>query len=324
MQIQYSLNGQHEIVQPGRVRVVKLLCDQLLRWPQVTGVGVCRRSWRRGLWWSCPGRSCSHGCFSWWATANPFLHESFRKGNKLRLLLLLCLFSQFNDALMYTTPVQSGQYKLNSVLSLAGMKVRNGKHTVVVVVVVLRDGRIRFVCFSGEQAESGGLSERAEHRKCRALLHPLSQVSSGRTLGLNVGSEVWRLSVFAAPLQSETSGWRPSAGPSRITPRRKSPSYQVGVRRRYGCEFVWRAVAVWFLSPAGLCLFAQAEGVVDSGAPLGSKAPIWIPDLRATMCMICTCEFTLTWRRHHCRACGKVWTAATLPPHHLRARFSRR
>ncbi|KAF3855030.1 hypothetical protein F7725_023085 [Dissostichus mawsoni] len=42
------------------------------------------------------------------------------------------------------------------------------------------------------------------------------------------------------------------------------------------------------------------------GAPLGSKAPIWIPDPRTTMCMICTCEFTLTWRRHHCRACGKV------------------
>jgi len=37
------------------------------------------------------------------------------------LLVLL----QFNDALMYTTPVQSGQYKLNSVLSLAGMKVRD-------------------------------------------------------------------------------------------------------------------------------------------------------------------------------------------------------
>ncbi|KAK2504655.1 hypothetical protein MC885_014938, partial [Smutsia gigantea] len=41
-------------------------------------------------------------------------------------------------------------------------------------------------------------------------------------------------------------------------------------------------------------------------SPLGSKAPIWIPDTRATMCMICTSEFTLTWRRHHCRACGKV------------------
>uniref|UniRef100_G1R1E5 FYVE, RhoGEF and PH domain containing 6 n=1 Tax=Nomascus leucogenys TaxID=61853 RepID=G1R1E5_NOMLE len=41
-------------------------------------------------------------------------------------------------------------------------------------------------------------------------------------------------------------------------------------------------------------------------SPLGSKAPIWIPDTRATMCMICTSEFTLTWRRHHCRACGKI------------------
>ncbi|XP_013872596.1 FYVE, RhoGEF and PH domain-containing protein 6 isoform X2 [Austrofundulus limnaeus] len=45
---------------------------------------------------------------------------------------------------------------------------------------------------------------------------------------------------------------------------------------------------------------------INDGAPLGSKAPIWIPDLRTTMCMICTSEFTLTWRRHHCRACGKV------------------
>lgn len=30
---------------------------------------------------------------------------------------------QFNDALLYTTPVQSGMYKLNNMLSLAGMKV---------------------------------------------------------------------------------------------------------------------------------------------------------------------------------------------------------
>ncbi|KAF7248732.1 FYVE, RhoGEF and PH domain-containing protein 6 [Varanus komodoensis] len=44
----------------------------------------------------------------------------------------------------------------------------------------------------------------------------------------------------------------------------------------------------------------------EEDTPIGSKAPIWIPDTRATMCMICTSEFTLTWRRHHCRACGKV------------------
>ena len=33
------------------------------------------------------------------------------------------LLIQFNDALLYTTSVQSGQYKLNNMLSLAGMKV---------------------------------------------------------------------------------------------------------------------------------------------------------------------------------------------------------
>ncbi|XP_072290533.1 FYVE, RhoGEF and PH domain-containing protein 6-like [Eucyclogobius newberryi] len=50
--------------------------------------------------------------------------------------------------------------------------------------------------------------------------------------------------------------------------------------------------------------FEEVE--IEHNATLGSKAPIWVPDPRATMCMICTCEFTLTWRRHHCRACGKM------------------
>lgn len=39
---------------------------------------------------------------------------------------------------------------------------------------------------------------------------------------------------------------------------------------------------------------------------LGKQAPVWIPDYRVTMCQHCTAEFTLTFRRHHCRACGKV------------------
>ncbi|XP_063608585.1 FYVE, RhoGEF and PH domain-containing protein 6-like [Penaeus indicus] len=39
---------------------------------------------------------------------------------------------------------------------------------------------------------------------------------------------------------------------------------------------------------------------------LGKQAPVWIPDYRVTMCQQCTAEFTLTFRRHHCRACGKV------------------
>lgn len=39
---------------------------------------------------------------------------------------------------------------------------------------------------------------------------------------------------------------------------------------------------------------------------LGKQAPVWIPDYRVTMCQHCTATFTLTFRRHHCRACGKV------------------
>uniref|UniRef100_A0A4W3KB95 FYVE, RhoGEF and PH domain containing 5 n=1 Tax=Callorhinchus milii TaxID=7868 RepID=A0A4W3KB95_CALMI len=39
---------------------------------------------------------------------------------------------------------------------------------------------------------------------------------------------------------------------------------------------------------------------------LGVKPPTLIPDSRVVMCMICTCDFSLTWRRHHCNACGKV------------------
>jgi len=39
---------------------------------------------------------------------------------------------------------------------------------------------------------------------------------------------------------------------------------------------------------------------------LGDTAPVWIPDQRVTMCQMCSEEFTLVNRRHHCRACGKV------------------
>lgn len=51
--------------------------------------------------------------------------------------------------------------------------------------------------------------------------------------------------------------------------------------------------------------------IYDVNYELGSKAPIWIPDTRVTMCMICTSEFSVTWRRHHCRACGRVWNFGT-------------
>ncbi|XP_046583050.1 LOW QUALITY PROTEIN: FYVE, RhoGEF and PH domain-containing protein 1-like, partial [Haliotis rubra] len=46
--------------------------------------------------------------------------------------------------------------------------------------------------------------------------------------------------------------------------------------------------------------------VLDKDFVLGHKAPLWVPDARVTMCMLCLGEFTITWRRHHCRSCGRV------------------
>ncbi|XP_061116503.1 zinc finger FYVE domain-containing protein 16-like isoform X1 [Conger conger] len=42
---------------------------------------------------------------------------------------------------------------------------------------------------------------------------------------------------------------------------------------------------------------------------LGVKQPSWVPDSQAPSCMHCLQRFTFTRRRHHCRACGKVYCA---------------
>uniref|UniRef100_A0A673XCV0 Zinc finger FYVE domain-containing protein 9-like n=1 Tax=Salmo trutta TaxID=8032 RepID=A0A673XCV0_SALTR len=45
----------------------------------------------------------------------------------------------------------------------------------------------------------------------------------------------------------------------------------------------------------------------ERGTVLGEVAPVWVPDAQALVCMMCEVRFTFTKRRHHCRACGKVF-----------------
>ncbi|XP_067446279.1 FYVE, RhoGEF and PH domain-containing protein 6-like [Thunnus thynnus] len=180
IQVQCSLNGHHEIVQPGRI----------------------------------------------------FLKEGILK--KLsRKVMQPRMFFLFNDTLLYTTPVQSGQYKLNNMLSLAGMKVSKP-------------------------------SQEAYQNE------------------LNIES-VERSFILSASSATERDEWL------------EAISTAINDYTRKKISFI-----------SGKSLEEVELGENGDGAPLGSKAPIWIPDPRTTMCMICTCEFTLTWRRHHCRACGKV------------------
>ncbi|XP_036746884.1 FYVE, RhoGEF and PH domain-containing protein 6 isoform X2 [Manis pentadactyla] len=180
MQIQYSLNGHHEIVQPGRVFL------------------------KEGT-----------------------LMKLSRKVMQPRVFFL------FNDALLYTTPVQSGMYKLNNMLSLAGMKVRK----------------------------------------------PTQEAYQNE---LKIES-VERSFILSASSATERDEWLEAI----------SRSIEEYAKKR-----------ITFF-PSRSLDEADSEDK-EEVSPLGSKAPIWIPDTRATMCMICTSEFTLTWRRHHCRACGKI------------------
>ncbi|XP_037369753.1 FYVE, RhoGEF and PH domain-containing protein 6 [Talpa occidentalis] len=180
MQIQYSLNGHHEIVQPGRVFI-----------KEGTLMKLSRKVMQPGM------------------------------------------FFLFNDALLYTTPVQSGMYKLNNMLSLAGMKVRK----------------------------------------------PTQEAYQNE---LKIES-VERSFILSASSATERDEW---------------------------LEAISRSIEEYAKKRITFCPTRSLEEADSENkeevSPLGSKAPIWIPDTRATMCMICTSEFTLTWRRHHCRACGKI------------------
>ncbi|XP_073429319.1 FYVE, RhoGEF and PH domain-containing protein 6 isoform X3 [Dendrobates tinctorius] len=179
MQIQYSLNGHHEIVQPGRVFL------------------------KEGT-----------------------LMKLSRKVMQPRMFFLM------NDTLLYTTPVQSAMYKLNNMLSLAGMKVRK----------------------------------------------PTQEAYQNE---LNIES-VERSFILSASSATERDDWLDAISSAIEAYAKKKITF----------------------NPAKSLEETDSEEGGDNS--LGSKAPIWIPDGRATMCMMCTSEFTLTWRRHHCRACGKI------------------
>ncbi|KAM3925101.1 FYVE, RhoGEF and PH domain-containing protein 6 [Leptodactylus fuscus] len=179
MQIQYSLNGHHEIVQPGRVFL------------------------KEGT-----------------------LMKLSRKVMQPRMFFL------FNDTLLYTTPVQSGMYKLNNMLSLAGMKVRK----------------------------------------------PTQEAYQNE---LNIES-VARSFILSASSATERDDWLDAISTAIEAYAKKKITFNPTKSQE------------------------EADPEEEGDNTIGSKAPIWIPDGRATMCMICTSEFTLTWRRHHCRACGKI------------------
>ncbi|KAM6475251.1 zinc finger FYVE domain-containing protein 16 [Liasis olivaceus] len=58
-----------------------------------------------------------------------------------------------------------------------------------------------------------------------------------------------------------------------------------------------------------LPVILEPSKVVGQAIALGQKQPSWVPDSEAPKCMNCQVKFTFRKRRHHCRACGKVFCA---------------
>nr|XP_034955780.1 zinc finger FYVE domain-containing protein 16 isoform X1 [Zootoca vivipara] len=57
-------------------------------------------------------------------------------------------------------------------------------------------------------------------------------------------------------------------------------------------------------------VISEPVQVVEQAVVPGDKQPSWVPDSEAPNCMNCQAKFTFTKRRHHCRACGKVFCTA--------------
>jgi len=44
----------------------------------------------------------------------------------------------------------------------------------------------------------------------------------------------------------------------------------------------------------------------ESADAIAGQAPVWQQDAEADKCPFCNAPFTLLFRKHHCRLCGKV------------------
>ncbi|NWT62113.1 ZFY16 protein, partial [Erythrocercus mccallii] len=63
-------------------------------------------------------------------------------------------------------------------------------------------------------------------------------------------------------------------------------------------------------SEAGGNQASESAKSLETPPALLWKQPLWVPDSEAPNCMNCQAKFTFTKRRHHCRACGKIFCSS--------------
>ena len=114
----------------------------------------------------------------------------------------------------------------------------------------------------------------------------------------------------AVPMKTSISGWVPLQWPFESTERRpRAESLSGNNWTQWVPHCLQRQLKLTpHLSHYILSSFLSLQdgGEESESVPLGHLAPPWLPDSAVSMCQLCSVQFTVTRRRHHCRACGQV------------------
>src|SRR5690606_37828792 len=84
--------------------------------------------------------------------------------------------------------------------------------------------------------------------------------------------------------------------------RNKVKSFEVSASSKIE-KYDWLVALNTYASESFKCRVSIVRNEDDL---IGAQAPVWVPDSFSNYCELCSCEFNIIIRRHHCRNCGKI------------------
>ncbi|KAG8516946.1 FYVE, RhoGEF and PH domain-containing protein 5 [Galemys pyrenaicus] len=233
-----------------------------------------------------------------------------------------------SDVLLYTYPQKDGKYRLKSTLAVASMKVTAWRWKVPPELW----GRSWGGCCGQvlKHEGSGGTKERprlpgsgcvatgraARPRKHMAMAHSAHPHSAPAidALARRAGQESAAVVRPPAPegLLSLFQVSRPVMDKVPYALKIETPEVCLALSASscaerdewHGC--LSRALPEDYKAQALAAFHHSAEIRERLGVSLGERPPTLVPVTHVMMCMNCGCDFSLTLRRHHCHACGKI------------------
>ncbi|XP_049603217.1 zinc finger FYVE domain-containing protein 9 isoform X2 [Syngnathus scovelli] len=161
---------------------------------------------------------------------------------------------------------------------------------------------------SADVAASGGIRTKLNNSR----LQPVSVPYGGARPKQPVSLKLQIPQPLTGQVQNQLSSKNKNLDGRRATPPETTPGGTEVTLAVNGVEVLPNSpLALCSESPDNDLQAGQQHGPIGGKSPssLGEVAPVWVPDAQAPACMRCDAKFTFTKRRHHCRACGKVFCA---------------